>query len=154
MKKVLASLMLATSLAISGCSGSTVQLYRNDNNYNVDKDITIAVYYDSTNHRYFDNDYRLIWMIVVSSSGDEPIKDKIASAKLMNETKKQKVNFTTDGPNTGEPISALGINYYQTYTYEASVKQPLETTKYCFAFSFRKTKYVYHFYEDDATYEN
>ena len=154
MNKVLAILMLAISLALCACSGSTVQLYIDDNACKVDDYTTVSVYNESYENQYYAKDYRLIWMIVVSSSGDEPIKDKITSTKLMNETKRQKVDFTTDGPNTGEPISALGINYYQTYTYEASVKQPLETTKYCFAFSFRKTKYVYHFYENEATYEN
>lgn len=148
MKKVLASIILATSLAISGCHGSSVQLYNNDNEYKVDDELTISVLWETSQYRPFDGYLSLVWDIVITTHGNEPIKDEVKSPKLMNESKNKVIDFNTKGPRDEDrPIYYSGVNYLRFYEYDASISESLESTKYCFAFSFKDNNYVFHFYD-------
>ena len=147
MKKTLVGLMLATSLILCGCGGSNVHLYSNDFEHRVDDILTVSVLWESPQERPLDNDLNLIWTIVIASKGNEPISDEASSFKLLDEANNKTINYEYKGPSDNDPFYALEINYMRTYTFNATVKKSTASLRYCFAFSFKNTNYLYHSYD-------
>ena len=148
MKKALASIILATSLLISGCHSSSVQLYYNDNEYKVDDELTITILWETSQYRPFDGKLTLAWDIVITTYGNEPIKDEVKSTKLMDESKNKAIDFDAKAPvDDDRPIYFMGVNSLRFYEFTASISEPPESVKYCFAFSFKDNNYIFHFYD-------
>ena len=147
MKKAILGLLLATSFALCCCNGSSVHLYSNDNKYRVDDILTVSIIWEPPQERLLSNDVNLVWIISITSKGNEPITEEASSFKLLDETKNKTIDFEYTSPSDEDPFYDLEINYMRMYTFNATVENSTASLRYCFNFTFKDIAFSYHSYD-------
>ena len=147
MKKAILGLLLATSFALCCCKDSNVHLYSNDNKYIVDDFLTVTILLEPPQERLLSNDFNLVWIISITSKGNEPISEEASSFKLLDEAKYKTIDFEYDGPNDDDPFYDSENNYLRTYTFNATAEKLSDSFRYSFSFSFKNVNFVYHSYD-------